>query len=217
MEKLKDYIYKTSNGDYVSQRVKVDKGIYNFKILLNKEIIVEKKEVKAKTGRDLEKIIRKEIKDYEKNIEKPDEVDNLEDIEEGISEVLAEEESKKRDVEKVKEKKDLGNPVRNITDIDDVFTKRKSSIEMKKLFLNLDVEIRRMDNVIFKTTTLDLVYQVNGMNFLRIRPKTKTLDILTAPDYYKNIIKLEDKNKIDDAMVSINKSYEFIKKKVAKK
>ncbi len=97
--------------------------------------------------------------------------------------------------------------------ISSVFTERKSPIEMKELFKNLDAEINELDGINFKTTTLDLVYQVNGINFLRIRPRVNRLDILTAPDYYSDIVKITEKNEIDDVMVSIKESYELIKEK----
>ncbi|HEC37945.1 hypothetical protein LCGC14_0953410 [marine sediment metagenome] len=88
---------------------------------------------------------------------------------------------------------------------------------MKELFEKLDIKISKIDGVIFKTTTLDLVYMISGMNFLRIRPKTKALEIMTAPDYYDGIIKLADENEIDECLVSIVESYELIKKKRSKK
>jgi len=169
-----------------------------------------------KTGRDLEKHIRKVIKDYEKNLEEEkageiEESTELEDMEEAIKEVLAEEDLKEEEIEEIEEvKEDLGDVMQKIKDI---FVKCKSSMEMQELFEIIDTEIRKIDGVNFKATTSDLVYQISGMNFLRIRPKSNKLTILHAPDYYKNIVNLTDENEIDNVMISIKESYEYIKKK----
>ncbi len=117
-------------------------------------------------------------------------------------------------VDEIEEKEVLEDIIQKI---DAVFTKRKSPIEMKELFKILDTEIMQIDDVNFKTTTLDLVYQTSGMNFLRIRPRSKDLYIMTAPDYYDGVVKLADDSQIDNAMIEIKKSYELIKKKRSKK
>lgn len=242
MEVLKSYKYETKLGNYVSERFKVDKGIYDFIIYLDNEIITEEKNVLVKTGRDLEKHIRKVIKNYEKDLEteKIDEIDEsieLEDMQEAIDNVLAEEDLKEEEIEEVKEdleeeieEIDLEEVNQKVVDIeieevdledesqriDAVFTKRKTSMEMQELFKIIDTKIRNIDGVSFKTTTLDLVYQVMKKNFLRIRP-VSNLTVMTAPDYYKNIIKITDEKEIDDAMVSIIESCEFIREKRNKK
>lgn len=214
MEKLKNYHYKTDIANYITERFKIDKGVYNIKIKLEKEVIIEEENLEYKTGRDLEKYIRQAIKNYEKDAEteveeeedEDLEEDEEEDMEDAINDVLDEEDEEDEEESEDDEQK-----------IADIFAKCKSPMEMKKLFEELDTEIRDIDGVIFKTTTADLVYKVNGQNFLRIRPKPKRLDILHAPDFYKDIIKLTDENEIDDVMVSIGKSCEYIKKKRSKK
>ncbi len=252
MERLKNYIYTTKLGSYESERIKVDKGIYDYKIFSDQEIIGEEKDVLAKTGRELEKYIRTVIKDYEKDLEDEkealadlkeeeaeldeelaelEETTKLEDMQEAIKEVLAEEDLKEEEIEEVKEnleeaikevleeeeievKEDLEDVIQKI---DAVFVKCKSPIEMQELFEIIDTKIRKIDGVNFKATTSDLVYQVSGMNFLRIRPKTNKLNILHAPDYYKNIVNLTDEKEIDEVMVSIKESCEYIKEKRNKK
>lgn len=238
MEVLTNYNYETKVGNYVSERFKVSKGVYDFTIYLDGESITEEKGVLVKTGRELEKYIRKVIKEYEKNLEteKVDETEETtesEDMEEAIKEVVEEameesnnkipkleevmdtifdEELETEEIEEVKE--DLEDVSQKI---DAVFVKCKSPMEMRELFEIIDTEIKNIDGVNFKATTSDLVYQVMKMNFLRIRPKTNRLDILRAPDYYKNIINLADENEIDNAMVLIKQSCEYIKKKRSKK
>lgn len=236
MEVLKSYKYTTKLGDYVSERFKVDKGIYDFTIYLDNEIIAEEKNVTVKTGRELEKYIRKVIKEHEKDLEeeKVDETEEStesEDMEEAIKQVLIEEDLKEEEIEEVKE--DLEDAIEEVLEeeieeieedledvsqkIDAVFTKRKTSIEMQKLFESLNAEIRKLGGVNFKTTTLDLVYQVSGMNFLRIRPISNNLTVLCAPDYYENIIRITEEKEIDNVMIQIKESYEHIKKKRNKK
>jgi len=161
----------------------------------------------------------------------------LEDIEDAIIEVLAEEEEEeieevKGEEEEVKgEEEEVEELVEDVEEeeiveedlvdieqnIEDVFTMRKTSPEMQELFESLDAEIRKIKGVNFKTTTLDLVYQTSGMNFLRIRPMVNNLTIMTAPEYYKGIVRITEEKEIDDAMVSVKESYEYIKEKRSKK
>ncbi len=231
METLKNYIYETKVSKYVSERVKVDKGVYDFKIFSDQEVIIEEKDVKVKTGRELEKYIRKAIKEYEENLETKefDETDELKDMEKGIEQVISEEEvSVKEEMEEVDEEEveEIEEEVKEIEikDLEDmtqgisnVFTNRNSPIEMRELFESLDTEIRELDDVIFKTTTLDLVYNINGRGFLRIRPLTKYLQLLIPPDYYKDKITLSEESEIDNTMNKIRKNYELFKEKTSKK
>ncbi len=228
MEKLTNYKFKTEIGEYVSERTKVDKGVYDYKISSNTELIEEKKDVKIKNGKDLNKRIRKIIKEYEENLEDPlaelekeeAELDKeiaeseLEEMEEGINEVIEEinavEIDAEEEVEEFEEEVDWGD------EIDAVFKKRESPIGMRELFEKLDAEIKKLEDVIFKTTTLDLVYMISGRNFLRIRP-TKNLFVMTAQEgWYKDFVKLTDENEIDNAMIQIKKSYNLIKKRKRK-
>ncbi len=228
MEKLTNYKFKTEIGEYVSERFKVDKGVYGYKISSNTELIEEKKDVKIKNGKDLNKRIRKIIKEYEENLEDPlaeleekgielDEKLEESEMEEAIEENLTgeteviEEIDAEEEVEEFEEELDLGD------EIDAVFKKRNSPIEMRKLFEKLDAEIKKLDGVNFKTTTLDLVYQVSGQNFLRIRPRSKDLYIMTAQDWYKDLVNLSEETEIDNGMIQIKKSYDLIKKKRSKK
>ena len=71
MERLTNYKFSTDIGEYVSERTKIDKGLYDFKIFSDTEIIAEEKDVKIKNGKDLNKRIRKIINSYEKNLEDP--------------------------------------------------------------------------------------------------------------------------------------------------
>jgi len=215
MEKLKNYKHKTDIGNYVAERFKVNKGVYDFKIFSDQEIIAEEKSVEVRTGRDLEKRIRKVIKNYEENLEvnEPEEVDEIEEMQDAIDELVDKDEEIEEEIEEIEEKIDL-----SLGDgINTVFKNRKTPIEMQELFKVLDTEIRKINGVNFKTTTLDLVYMINGKNFLRIRPLLKYLFIMTAQEWYVDVVKLIDENEIDDAMVSIKESYELIKKKTSKK
>ncbi len=216
-EKLKDYNYSTSKGNYVSERFKTDKGVYDFKVFLDQEIVIEEKVVEVKNGRDLEKYIRKAIKNYEENLETEvlsDKV-SIKEMEEGITEVIEEIDAVEIDAdeeaEEFEEELDWGD------EIDAVFTKRKSPKEMRSLFEKLDAEIIKLDGVNFKTTTLDLVYKVNGQNFLRIRPRSKDLYIMTAQEWYKDLVYLSEETEIDNVMVQIKKSYDLIKRKTSNK
>ncbi len=224
METLKNYIYETKVSRYVSERVKVDKGVYDFKIFSDQEVIIEEKDVKVKTGRLLEKHIRKAIKEYEENLgtEEVNETGEIEDMEDAISEVFEEEKEieKPEEIEEIEEEvkeieiKDLEDMTQGISN---VFTKRNSPIEMRELFEILDTEIKKLDNVSFKTTTLDLVYNINGRGFLRIRPLTKYLQLLIPPNYYKDKIKLTEESEIDNTMIKIKENYELIKEMTIKK
>ncbi|KKN59627.1 hypothetical protein LCGC14_0540240 [marine sediment metagenome] len=224
METLKNYIYETKVSKYVSERVKVDKGVYDFKIFSDQEVIIEEKDVKVKTGRLLEKHIRKAIKEYEENLgtEEVNETGEIEDMEDAISEVFEEEKEieKPEEIEEIEEEvkeieiKDLEDMTQGISN---VFTKRNSPIEMRELFEILDTEIKKLDNVSFKTTTLDLVYNINGRGFLRIRPLTKYLQLLIPPNYYKDKIKLTEESEIDNTMIKIKENYELIKEMTIKK
>ena len=276
MEKLKNYHYKIDIRNYITERFKIDKGVYNIKITLGKEVIIEEENLEYKNGKLLEKYIRKIIENYEKDLEankdlianegikgitladllKEKELAEFEEVQESINEEnledpLGELEKEGIELDKKLEESEMEeaiDDVLNLTgetevieeinaveidaeeeveefeeevdwgdEIDAIFIKRKSPIQMKTLFEKLDAEIKKLDGVIFKTTTLDLVYNINGRGFLRIRPLIKYLQLLIPPDYYKDKITLSEESEIDNTMNKIRKNYELIKEMTIKK
>ena len=228
-EKLKDFKYTTESGNYISERTKIDQGIYGFRIFLGEKVIFEEAEIKIKNGKELQKYIKKLIRSYEKNLETEEEKEALADLKEEaeldeeldeideITEVIEEAQEiadEKLETEEIEEKETMEDVSQ---DISNIFERRKTSPEMQKLFTILNTEIMKIDDVKFRTTTLDLVYNINGRGFLRIRAIPKCLVLMTAPEYYKDIMKITEVKEIKKSMVLIKESYDLNKKKGKKK
>lgn len=66
MKKLNPYIISGKQGEYIAEIWKIEEGKYNYRILLEHELIDEKNEVIYKNREKLNKVLRKLIREYDK-------------------------------------------------------------------------------------------------------------------------------------------------------
>lgn len=66
MKKLNPYIKSGKKGEYIAEIWKIEEGKYNYKILLEHELIDEKNEVIYKNRENLDKALLKYIREYDK-------------------------------------------------------------------------------------------------------------------------------------------------------
>ena len=98
--------------------------------------------------------------------------------------------------------------------VKDIFVKLNSPLERIPIFKKLDTKVRQIDyGVSFRTTENSLIYEINDQNFVAIYPQVNSLKIEhITPDGW-NYIHLTDEKEIDEAIVLIKESCDFIREK----
>jgi len=98
--------------------------------------------------------------------------------------------------------------------VKDVFVDQKSPLERIPLFKKLDIKIRQIDyGISFRTTESGLVYEINDRVFTTIYPQINALKIEYYIPYGWESCKLTDDSEIDEVIVLIKESCDFIREK----